>query len=306
MSWFKAHHLGTAVLALIVANMIWGAAPPIFKWALADIGPFSLAFLRFAIASLLIYPFARKHLHIENKDIAEVFLIGFLGVTVNIAFFFLGLKLAPSINASIINSSAPIFLIIFSFFLLKERPKHRLITGSLIGLAGVSLIIFQPFFTSEKNLNFLGNMFFFLATFAGLGHTILGRILVKKYEPLGVAFWCFLVGAFCFLPLCINENLGKSIITQLTLPSVTGILFGAVLSSGVAYFLFFWALKYMQASETGVFLYIDPVITVIIAMPLLGEKPDAFYLIGAALVFAGIYVAEGRIHWHPLHLLKGS
>jgi drug/metabolite transporter (DMT)-like permease len=164
----------------------------------------------------------------------------------------------------------------------------------------------EPFFTSHKSINFFGNLFFFIGMAAGLGHTILGRKLVAKYEPLGLTFWTFLIGAFCFLPMAINENLGKSIVTQLTVPSITGILFGAILSSALAYFLFFWALKYMPAAETGVFLYIDPVITVMIAIPLLGEKPDLFYFVGAVLVFLGIYVAEGRIHWHPLHLLKRS
>ena len=80
-----SNHFRTAVIALIIANIIWGAAPPIFKWALQDIGPFTLAFLRFFLATILILPFAYKRLSIEKEDVAEVFLIGFLGVTLNIA-----------------------------------------------------------------------------------------------------------------------------------------------------------------------------------------------------------------------------
>lgn len=303
MPWFRAGHFRTAVLALIIANIIWGAAPPIFKWALADIGPFTLAFLRFAIAAVIIFPFAYKHLKIEKTDIAEVFLLGFLGVTLNIAFFFLGLKFAPSINASIIGSAGPIFLILFSFFLLREKPKSKLILGSLIGLCGVLVIMVKPLFSQEPNMDLLGNGFFFLAMLAGLGHTILGRQLLKKYEALGITFWSFFIGSLCFLPLFINENLDK--IAFVSSPqSITGILFGAILCSTVAYFLFFWALKYMPASETGVFVYLDPIVTVLIALPLLGERPDTFYYIGSLFIFFGIYVAEGRIHYHPIHLLR--
>ena len=140
LPFLSSNHFRTAVIALIIANIIWGAAPPIFKWALQDIEPFTLAFLRFFIASIMILPFAYKHLHVKREDIAEVFLIGFLGVTLNIAFFFLGLKYAPSINASIIGSAGPIFLILFAFLFLREKPKERVIAGSLIGLLGVLVI----------------------------------------------------------------------------------------------------------------------------------------------------------------------
>lgn len=300
----NSNHFRTAVIALIIANIIWGAAPPIFKWALEDIGPFTLAFLRFFIATILILPFAYKHLHVKKEDIAEVFLIGFLGVTFNIAFFFLGLKYAPSINASIIGSAGPIFLILFAFLFLREKPKKRVITGSIIGLLGVLVIIFKPLLLAEPNLDLLGNAFFFLAMLGGLGHTIIGRQLLKKYEPLGLTFWSFLIGALCFLPLFINEIQNQTSLSNITLNVVVGVSFGAILCSTIAYYLFFRALKYMPASETGIFVYLDPIVTVLIALPLLGEAPDTFYYIGSLFVFFGIYIAEGRLHYHPLHLLR--
>lgn len=305
MQFFKtSNHFRTAVIALIAANIIWGAAPPIFKWALQDIGPFTLAFLRFFIAAILILPFAYKHLHVEKEDIAETFLIGFLGVVINISAFFLGLKYAPSINASIIGSAGPIFLILFAFLFLREKPKKKVITGSFIGLFGVLIIMFKPLFSGEPNLDLFGNALFFLAMLGGLGHTIIGRQLLKKYEPLGLTFWSFFVGALSFLPFFINENLNQTFLSNITLNVIVGISFGAILSSALGYFLFFWALKYMPASETGVFVYLDPIVTVLIALPLLGEAPDTFYYAGSLFVFFGIYVAEGRLHYHPIHLLR--
>lgn len=304
MPWFRAGHFKTAVLALIFANTIWGAAPPLFKLALQDIGPFSLAFLRFFVASIIILPFAYKHLKIDKQDIAEVFLLGFLGVTINIAFFFLGLKYAPSINASIIGSAGPIFLILFAFIFLREKPKKRLIAGSLIGLLGVLIIMLQPIFTSEPNLDLLGNFFFFLAMIGSVGHIIIGRQLLKKYEVLGVTFWAFCIGALCFLPLFINENISHPFYANLTIPVVAALIYATLFCSLIAYFLLFWALKYLPAAETGMFVYIDPIVTIIAALFLLGEVPDSFYIAGSILVFVGIYIAEERIHWHPLHLLR--
>jgi len=304
MSWIFKDKFRLAVIALIVANTVWGIGPPIFKLALRDISPFTLAFFRFGIASFVIFPFARKHLHVKKHDIAEVFLAGFLGAFVNIAAFFIGLRFAPSINASIISSAGPIFLIFASFIFLKEKFRRKLIIGALVGLLGILLIILEPIFSSQPNLNFFGNMLFFVAMLGSLGHTIIGRELVKKYNPIGVTFWIFLVAALCFAPLAVNENLSHSFIATLNFNVIFAIIYGALFSSTLSYFLLFWALKYMPAAETGVFLYLDPIATIIVAFFLLGEKPDTLYIVGSAFVFLGIYIAEGRLHWHPLHLLR--
>src|SRR3990167_9438835 len=107
-----------AVIALIAVNIIWGAAAPVFKWALTDIHPYTLAFLRFALPALILFPFLRGKLKVHPKDYLSVILIGFFGITVNITFFFQGLLKSPSINAALIASSGPVFIILFSLFFL--------------------------------------------------------------------------------------------------------------------------------------------------------------------------------------------
>lgn len=64
-----------------------------------------------------------------------------------------------------------------------------------------------------------------------------------------------------------------------------------------AYFLQTWALKYLTAADVSVFTYIDPVVTLLVAAPLLGEFPDGVFVSGSVLVLLGIFMAEGRFHW---------
>jgi drug/metabolite transporter (DMT)-like permease len=90
---------------------------------------------------------------------------------------------------------------------------------------------------------------------------------------------------------------------ELDTRSVTGLLFGIILSSTLAYTLYQWSVKRLQASEVGIFTYIDPVIATIIAIPLLGEVVTPLFILGSLFVFAGIFVAEGRIQYHPFHKL---
>lgn len=295
-----------AILALIITNIIWGAAPPIFKWSLQDIGPFTLAFLRFAIATLLVLPFAIGRMKIRGKDFTTIFAASFLGITINISFFFQGLKFAPSINSTIIGSAGPVFLVLFSLFILHERLKKKLVFGSLLGLIGVILIIARPLISHGTDLSVIGNIFYLAATIGSLGQTILGRKIMQKYDAITIAFWSFLIGMLSFTPSFFDEVRMQGFLPHLTYQGIIGIIFGAYFCSALAYFLYYYALKNLLACEAGMFTYLDPIVTIIIAIPLLGEVPDSMYLIGALMVFLGIYVAEGRIHYHPFHMLLKS
>jgi len=292
------HH--QAILALIAANIIWGAASPIFKWSLTNIQPFTLAFLRFSLAACLLFPFTLKNLKIKREDWPTLIFLSFAGITFNISFFFLGLRLAPAINAPIIATAGPIFLLIGCFFYLQEKLKFRIVFGTTIGFCGVLVIIFRPLLEDGFSLAVLGNFFFVLATLGAVFHTILIKKIIAGYKPLAITFWSFLIGAFTFLPFFIFETVKFGFLTNLALPGLVGIIFGVIFCSAIAYFLFHFAIKQLMAQEVGIFAYLDPIAALIIAIPLLGETPTIFYLLGAAFVFVGILIAEGRLSYHPI------
>ena len=258
----------TAVVALIIANIIWGAAPPIFKWSLQSTGIFTLAYLRFLLATIIIFPFAIKYLSVRKSDIINFLLLGIVGVGANIAFFFFGLKFAPSINATIIGSAGPIFLIFISVFYLKEKVKKKFIIGSVIGLIGVLIVMLKPLlFNHGTEIAALGNLLFFVTMLGGLTHIIFGRKLIKNYHPVTLTFYSFIIATFCFLPFFIQENISSPFLANPdNFRLIIGVVFGAIFTSVIAYYLFFWAVKYMPASQTGVFIYLDPVIAIIIAI----------------------------------------
>lgn len=293
-----------AILALITANIIWGAASPIFKLALQNIPPFTLAYLRFFGAMLILFPFTARNLYIRKEDRFHLILLSILGITVNITFFFLGLKSAPSINAPIIASSGPVFLYLFAILILHERPHQKVLWGMIVSLIGVLVIIGQPILTGGLNLEIMGNLFFILATIGSIGHVIVSKEILPKYPVTTVTFWSFLIGSTTFLPLFLYEMFSLHPFNSLDGRGITGIIFGILLSSVTAYILFEWGIKKLAAQEVGIFTYIDPLIAIIIAIPLLGETITPIFIIGSLLVFSGIFIAEGRLHWHPLHKLR--
>lgn len=298
------HHL--AVVALILANVIWGAASPIFKWSLQDIQPFTLAFLRFFIAALLILPFTLHNLHVKKQDWLRLLLLSLSGITIGISFFFLGLQKTASVNAPIIASAGPVFIILGSVLFLGERPKKIVLLGTLISLVGVLAIIVEPMIEHGLDASVIGNLLLIVSVFGAVIHTILLRGIARRYTALTITFWSFLLGSIGFLPMLSVEIQQYGFLTNLTMQGLIGILFGAFLSSAAAYYLYTLALKYVVASEAGIFTYMDPVVAILIAIPLLGEKITPIFVLGSVLVFGGIMIAEKRLNWHPIQKLKAS
>ncbi|OIP84997.1 hypothetical protein AUK04_01775 [Candidatus Roizmanbacteria bacterium CG2_30_33_16] len=295
------------ILALIIANFIWGAASPVFKFALENIPPFTLAFIRFFGASLLFIPFIkwRELTKITQGDWVRI-IIGsaFLGVFVNIFFFFLGLQRTVSINAPVIASSSPILLFILSIIFLKEKPKLNVLLGMIIAFFGVLLIILMPLLSSGINAKdlgkFEGNLFFLIATIGSTISPIIMKKTLNKVSLLLVTFIAFFISSLGFLILMLPEQKTWNI-NMLNLNGVIGIIFGVFFSSALAYYLYIYGLSKIKVQEVGIFTYIDPVIAVIIAIPLLGEYPNIEFIIGTLLIFLGIFIGENRIHYHPFH-----
>lgn len=300
---FSSQH-NKAILALIIANIIWGAASPIFKLALQNIPPFTLAFFRFFGAAMILFPFAAQNLWIKKQDWFNLMLLSIFGITINISFFFLGLKYAPSINAPIISSAGPVFIYLFSIFFLHEKNHPKVLLGTLVSLLGVFIIVGQPLLSFGLNGQFLGNIFFVLASLGSVVHAVVCKKISSRYNASTITFWSFLIGSLTFLPFFFYEMVNLDPINTLDFRGITGIVFGVFLSSAAAYSLFDWGIKKIDAQEVGLFYYIDPIIAAMIAIPLLGEVITSIFLLGSLLVFSGIFIAEGRLHYHPLHKLR--
>jgi drug/metabolite transporter (DMT)-like permease len=295
------------VLALIIANIIWGFASPIFKWSLTNITPFTLAFLRFFIASILFAIMLRKKLHLPIHDKGDLKLLvihALTGITANITFFFLGLQLTLAMNVPVIASSQPIMVFLFAYFFLKEKFKFNKVLGMVIGTLGILVIVLEPIYYNGIDGNALGNFLIVIATISGVIGMLTGRTIFQKYNPLVLMFWAFVISTISFLPPAIAETVqNPTMLASLDIRGIVGIIFGSVFSSAMAYGLYSYGLSKIQASEASLFIYIDPIAGTILSYFMLHEPITTPFLIGALFIFAGIFIAERRIHYHPFHRL---
>jgi len=292
-----------AFLAVIIANVIWGAAAPIFKISLQNIPPFTLAFWRFAIGALILAVALRGKISIATSTRRDlVLLLGYAlsGITFNIMFFFWGLQRTLAINSPVIASGGPILTYFLALFFLHEKSNTKKLFGMLLGCIGIIIIVIEPLLLTGLDGSLIGNLFLVVATLAAVIQTIIGKEALPKFNPFVFTFWAFIIGAASFLPNAFYEYMTIGNLYQnLDIRGFMGIVYGAMFSSAAGYGLYAWGLSKINASDASLFTYIDPVIGTVLGVVLLKEPLTSYFLLGALLIFGGIFIAEGRLNYIP-------
>lgn len=283
-------------IALILAHLIWGANFVVAKVTLEEFPPSSLAFLRFAIASLLLIPFffiQAKKVKVNQKDILKLAAIGILMITLNITFFFEGITKTTAINASVLTLIIPVLSVILGWVFLKEKIYLINLAGIFVGLLGAVVIIQLPEIVlgNYPAEQVLGNVLILLASACWVLGAVFSRQMLKIYPSLVVTVIAFMVGTVTFLLPAANEYLNDPLwMENITLVGVFGLFYMTLLSSVSAYFLFEWGLAKTSVIKADLFQYIEPFVAAALAITLLGEKITIPFLAGAVLITAGVYL----------------
>lgn len=297
-------------IALLIAHLIWGANFVVAKITLEEFPPSSLALFRFAFASLLLAPFFFGHhkgVKIEKKDFPKLILVGILMITLNITFFFEGIKRTTAINASVLTLVIPSISVLLGWIMLKEKIYLLNLLGILLGLIGAVVVIGLPEillgnFSPEV---MLGNILIILACLVWVLGAVFSKELLKKYSSLTVTAVIFMVGTITFIIPALKEYLSDpSWPQQVTFLGFLGLLYMTFLSSVSAYFLFEWGLFKLGVIKADLLQYIEPFVASILAIFILGETLSPTFLAGTLLIGVGVYLgtlAKEIHHRHKFH-----
>ena len=296
-------HRLKAYLYLFLASIIWGIGGPIIKLTLGEIRPDIFLFYRFFLSTLVIIPFALKGgLHLPTrrpKVMFMVFLFAFLNSTAALGLLFWGTSKTSLLNMSLISLFSPLVLVLFGYFFLHDHLTKRERIGTLIAFTGAFILSIAPILVvNRESGQLLGNVLVFLSVICGaLAGILVKKLMQEEVSPLTLVNMTFIVGLITITPIVIWQNgLIPTISTIVHLPPIfhLGIIYMAVLSGNLAYFLNNLGQRTIEVSEVASFSYLYPIFSAILAVFLLGDKLTPTIIVGSIIIFVGVVLAEWK------------
>lgn len=294
---------------LLLSSVIWGAAFVFIKPALEYITPFRFLFYRYVVAtsiSLFILIIFKKNVHFDLKVFAVSCANELIGTGIALSFFYWGMSLTTSIEASIVTLLTPLLIVAGGVFILKEKETKREILGLVVAIIGIALIIATPIFSnnsSQVSLSRLGGLLLLFSSFADATYILIAKkIYPKKSQSLLLAAAASsFVGLIFFFFLSLLEHsfsfalLYQTIISDLSHPIVwMAVIYMGVLGSLLALFALFKGQSLIEVSEAALFRYSTPIISIPLGVYFLHESLSIWQLIGFITVVAGIVLVETK------------
>lgn len=284
------------VIAVVFAMFCWGATTIAVRVVRDDAPPMGLAFWRNIASLLILAPFAIKPLLSQWTLIREN--IGLLALQAALlwvggnALLFLALQYTIAINAAVINSVEPVFILVVAWLLFRDRINAVQAAGVAISLAGVLFLISDGSLGRLLRLELnIGDIIATAAYFFWAFYAVLLRKVPRQMDSRAMVLALLVLGALFTLPLYVLESLVSRPFVP-TQQSVGVVLILALFSSVIATLLWNHGIRMMGVTRAALFLHLIPVFTVVLAIAFLGETPAYHHGVGIALVAAGIFLTS--------------
>jgi drug/metabolite transporter (DMT)-like permease len=278
------------------AVAVWGASFIATKVALRDVSPATVVWLRFAIGVVILGGAAalRQQLAMPaSKDLGYFAILGFIGVTFHQWLQSNGLVTSQATTTAWIVATTPIFIALFGMVILKEGLNRWQATGITLAALGVLLVVSKGDWGTLSNGQFgsIGDLLILISAPNWAFFSVLSRRGLREHPPTQMMFYVMAIG-WLFTSVLFFAGPGLGEIARLTLPGWMGILFLGVFCSGLAYIFWYDALKVLPASQVGVLLYVEPLVTVMVASVILGEPLLWASLAGGAIILLGVWMVN--------------
>jgi drug/metabolite transporter (DMT)-like permease len=285
----------TAYLFLILTMALWAGNHILGRWAHGVIPPMTLAFLRWSLAAVLMFPFAYHAIlsdwPVIRQEWPRLLLLGFMGSGIYNTLQYIALTDTTATNAAILNSWGPILIVLAGAALFGDRLRRNQVAGMTVSLMGVAVVVLHGEFERIATLSFnRGDLVMLFATGVWALYTALLRTR-PKISTLSFAGVTYLIAGVVNLPLA-GWEYAHGDIMEITPQTIAAVLYAGVLASLVAYYCYARSVELIGANRTGVFIHLIPLFTSLMAMALLGEQPALYHAVGFALILTGVFIAQ--------------
>lgn len=282
-------------ILIMLANILFGASMPVFKYLLtADVPPEAITIMRAIFACMMFWlvSFFMPKEKVLPKDLCLLFVCALCGVGINQWLFVIGLKNSSPVNASIIATAVPIFVLLLAALVLKEPITAKKSLGVFLGVSGGLLLVFNSTQTTSGTNSLWGDMLMLLNQLMYSVYLVLSKPLSRRYSSVIMMKWMFLFSTLALAPFCLQymqyvPMFHRETFNVSQLYALLYLLFGATF---VSFMLIPMALKQIRPTTVSMYNYVQPIIASAIAVAVGQDTFSMQKLLSAALVFVGVYL----------------
>ncbi|MCJ8299273.1 MAG: DMT family transporter [Pseudomonadales bacterium] len=283
---------------LLVLTVLFWAGNFVLARSLVDLlPPVSMASMRWSLAFILLLPFVYSRLWRDRKLLVKhwkiITLLSLFGVAAFNTTVYLGVQHTTATNATLLQSSIPILVLILSVIFFSEKISIKQLLGVCFSFVGVLVIIAkgQLDVLLAFSLN-TGDLWILIAVSCWTVYSVLLRYKPAQLDGLSFLGASIFIGNLILYPLVYWELQYVDINSfQVTWQISSAVMYLAIFPSLLAYFFWNRAVAEVGAARASLFIHLLPVFGALLATVLLGEAMQIFHLIGIILIFIGIYLA---------------
>jgi len=283
---------GNAYLLLVLAALFWSGNIVLARGVHAAIPPFTLAFVRWSIALLVLLPKGLPRLLADRPRwrpaLPRIVPTALLGISGYNSLVYFGVHGTSATNAVLLNSFIPILIVLFGALFYGLKAGRAQLLAIAISFAGVLTIVAHGELARLLALDIsLGDLVVFSAMIVWALYTLRLRTLPGGLDPLGLLTLFVMIGLLPLAPLAGYEWLhGQR--AALTTTNLLAFLYVGTLPSVVAYYCYNYGVARIGAARAGSFIHLMPAFGALLSLLLLGERLALFHFIGIGLILAGV------------------
>lgn len=283
-------------LEALFAVIVWGGSFIATKIAVGQISPIAVVWVRFAmgIPLILFAVIIRKQFAFpKGSEWIYFALLGFLGITLHQWLQSNGLQTAQATTTAWIVSTSPAFIAILAWFILKEKLNLLQSFGIVLAMLGVLAIVSKGDLSTLAIGKFgtIGDFLILISAVNWAVFSIISRRGLKNHPSTRLTFWVMTIG-WLIISVAFFANKSYTEIPQLDARGWWAMIFLGIFTTGFAYIAWFDALSQLPAAQTGAFLFIEPLASMIFAAIILSEQITLVSVLGGAVILFGIWLVN--------------
>jgi drug/metabolite transporter (DMT)-like permease len=279
-------------LKLFLTALFWGGTFVAGRAITRDVGPLSVAFLRFALASSLLLILTwrvEKRLPLPSRNqLLPLVLLGLIGVFAYNALFFNALKLIDAGRAAMIIALNPVFIGLLAAYFFKDRLSPIRLIGIVLSVTGAVVVISRGEVSHLLGGGIgLGEILTLGCMASWVAYSLIGKAILKGMSPLVSVSYSSVVGTGAlFLPACAEGMMGH--LAEYSIADWMGISYLGIFGTVLGFVWYYEGIKKIGPTRAGQFINFVPVSAIILAFFILGESITWSLLVGGLFVISGV------------------